>query len=167
MHKYANVSKVSGVESYEYSPTFSYLTVKFKDNTTLTYPSRLNSVNQIRSMCVFADLGIGLHRYLTKNKPTYYEGIPAENDKGLLTSDAEKLNITKISYPTYTFKNIRWNNGKDWVEISFKDGDTKTYTIESCGKRNVINLIRYAIEGKGLKQYIDENKPTAVEDTKL
>lgn len=115
MHKYANISKVSGVESYEYSPTFSYLTVKFKDNTTLTYPARLNSVNQIRSMSVFADLGIGLHRYLTKNKPTYYEGVPAENDNGLLTSDDEKLNITKISYPTYTYKNIRWNNGKDWV----------------------------------------------------
>ena len=165
MHKYANISKVSGVESYECSPTFSYLVVKFKDGEVLTYPARLNSVNQIRSMSVFAELGIGLHRYLTKNKPVYYQGMPAENDNGLLTSDQEKLNISKISYPTYNFKTIRWNNGKDWVEISFKDGDTRTYTIESCGKRNVINLIKYAIEGKGLKQYIDENKPTAVEDT--
>lgn len=73
--------------------------------------------------------------------------------------------MTKVSYPTYTYKNIRWNNGKDWVQIDFKDGSSKTYTIESCGKRNVINIIKNAIEGKGLKQYMDENKPASVEDT--
>lgn len=116
-------------------------------------------------MSVFADLGIGLHRYLTKNKPTYYKGSPAENDKGLLTSEDEKLNINKISYPKYTFDKIRWNNGKDWVEITFKNGKTKTYTIESTGKRDVINMIKFAIKGTGLKQYIDEENPTAVEDT--
>lgn len=73
--------------------------------------------------------------------------------------------MTKVNYPTYTYKNIRWNNGKDWVQIDFKDGGSKTYTIESCGKRNVINIIKSAIEGKGLKQYMDENKPTSVEET--
>lgn len=45
MKHYANISKVSGVDEYEYSSSYSYLTVKFKDNTILTYPARLNSVD--------------------------------------------------------------------------------------------------------------------------
>lgn len=163
MKKYANISKVSGVDSYEYDSAYTYLIVKFNDGTILHYPARLNSIDQIRSMCVFADLGIGLHRYLTKNKPTYLKGVPAKSETNLLEN--EDAVVTKVNYPTYTYKNIRWNNGKDWVEIDFKDGTTKTYTVESAGKRNVINIIKYAIEGKGLKQYLDENKPTPVEDT--
>lgn len=115
-------------------------------------------------MSVFADLGIGLHRYLTKNKPTYLKGYSTENNNNLI-DEQEKWNISKVTYPTYNFKTIKWNSGKDWIEIDFKDGTSKTYTIESTGKRDVISMIKYAIEGKGLKQYIDENKPTAVEDT--
>lgn len=162
MKRYANISKASGVESYDYSPTYSYLTVKFKDKTVLTYTANSNTVDQIRSMSTLADLGIGLHRYLTKNKPIYYKGRPTNSAVDLLND--EDYSVNKISYPKYTFENIRWNNGKDWIEISFKDGHTQTYTIESTGKRDVINMIKYAIKGSGLKQYIDDEKPTSVED---
>ena len=115
-------------------------------------------------MSVFADLGIGLHRYLTKNKPKYIIGSPAPTDVNLLDDDQD-LSVSKISYPSYKFDKIKWNSGKDWIEISFKDGSSKTYTIESTGKRDIINMIRFAIKGTGLKQYIDENKPISVEET--
>lgn len=159
MKRYANISKVSGVESYDYDSTYSFITVKFKSGEILSYTANLNSVDQIRSLTVLADLGIGLNRYLTKNKPNYVKGAIAANNN--ITED---LFVNKVTYPTYQYDKIRWNNGKDWVEIQFKDGRTNVYTIESTGKRDVINIIKYAIKGTGLKQYIDENKPTPVSE---
>jgi hypothetical protein len=160
MKRYANISKVSGVESYEYdSSSYSYITVKFKSGEILSYLAQYNSVNQIRSLTVLADLGIGLNRYLTKNKPNYVKGAIVANN-----NVTEDLFVNKVAYPTYQYDKIRWNNGKDWVEIRFKDGSTNVYTIESTGKRDVINIIKYAIKGTGLKQYIDENKPTPVSE---
>lgn len=67
MKHYSNISGASGVESYDYDSAFTYLVVKFKDGSILAFPSRLNSIDQIRSMCVFADMGVGLHRYINKN----------------------------------------------------------------------------------------------------
>lgn len=162
MKHYANISKVSGVDSYEYDSAYSYIIVKFKSGDILSYPAELSSVNQVRAMCALADLGIGLNRYLTANKPKYIKGVISGS---VYQQTPENQIVTKVNYPTYSFKSVQWNNGRDWVQIRYKDGQSETYTTESTGKRNIINIIKYAIAGSGLKQYLDENKPVSVESS--
>lgn len=164
LKKYKNISKVSGVESYSFDSTaYSYITVKFKTGEILTYTSQNNSVDQIRSLCVFAEIGVGLNRYLTKNKPTYVKGFWVE--PRVESEESNSLITNKVQYPLGGFDKVIWNNGKDWVTVSWKDGKSVTYTTESTGKRDVIGIISAASKGYGLKQYIQEHKPTAVEET--
>lgn len=162
MKKYKNISKVSGVDSYEFGSDYSYISVKFKSGEIYTYLAKDNSVDQIRSLSVFAELGIGLNRYLTANKPKYVLGIWVEPKVDSEVSNS--LNINKVKYPLGGVDKVTWNNGKDWVTIKNTDGSSDTYTVDSCGKRAVLGIIEAAVKGYGLKNYLIDNKPTSVED---
>lgn len=163
MKTYKNISKVSGVDSYEFGSDYSYISVKFKTGEIFTYLAKDNSVDQIRSLSVFAELGIGLNRYLTANKPTYVKGIWVEPKSDDQTSNS--LNINKVKYPLGGIDKVSWNNGRDWVTIKNTDGSSATYTVDSCGKRAVIGIIEAAVKGYGLKQLLIDLKPNSVEST--
>ena len=168
MKSYKNISKVSGVDSYEFGSDYSYITVKFKTGEIYTYLAKDNSVDQIRSLSVFAELGVGLNRYLTANRPTYVKGIWVAGEDPLANQRVDQqtsnsLNINKVKYPLGGIDKVSWNNGRDWVTIKNTDGSSATYTVDSCGKRAVVGLIEAAVKGYGLKQLLIDLKPTPVE----
>jgi hypothetical protein len=60
-----------------------------------------------------------------------------------------------------TYKNLNRNSGikayelgEDFIQVVFNDGDTYLYTYESAGKRNIEEMKKLAVSGKGLSTFI-------------
>lgn len=45
--------------------------------------------------------------------------------------------------------------GKDYIQVSFRDGSVYVYTAESAGVENIEQMKRLAQEGEGLNSYIN------------
>ena len=161
MKRYANLSDRSGVVSYDYDATsYSYITVKFKDGSIYTYTTASNGLSTIMDMIGRGNLGVGLNRYINKYEPSYIKG----EYKPIDTTSTANTVVTKVFYPLGNIKKVEWNDGKNWVKITYNNGDIKTYTEESCGVRNISNIIKKAKEGYGLWSYLQEERPLSVEE---
>lgn len=161
MKRYANLSARSGVQSYDYdSVNYEYITVKFKDGSIYTYTTASNSLSTIMDMIGRGNIGVGLNRYINKYKPSYIKGSYSPT---IVPKKADST-TTKVSYPKGNVSTVVWDRNHSWVKVTFNDGSVKTYTEESCGVRDVTNIIKAAIKGYGLIQYIKDNKPLSVEE---
>lgn len=144
---------------------YSYITIKFKDDIIYSYTINDNASYIIRNMIIFAQEGIGLNRYINLCKPVYKKGelnLIDQNDN----INKNSLNIINIDYHS-TAKSriikICYDETKTWVQLTLKNGEIRTYTVDTMGQDTILNIINLAIKGRGLKAYLVKNKIYSIE----
>lgn len=161
MREYKNLSRRSGVKSYEYDTRgFSWITVQFKDSSIYSYTVDTCGMSNVFEMISLAEIGRGLNRHINYYQPPYI--------LGRLTS-ANIPNVADVKYteyPSLSVKSVKWEDAEkpSWFRVEYKNGQTTNYTIESCGSRNLAKLVELAKKGYGLLAYIKKNELKSVED---
>lgn len=161
MKKYKNLSERSGVAEYEFDTTaFQWITVQFKDGGVYSYTADTCGAASVFEMISLAEIGRGLNRFINFYDPDYI--------LGRLTSATMPTgkNVHKTSYPSLSVKSIQWDESDtpQWIRIAYKNGQTTTYTVESCGDKTVAKLIELAQKGYGLLAFIKKEQPNSVHD---
>jgi hypothetical protein len=59
------------------------------------------------------------------------------------------------TYNSYGSNITGYDDGEDYIEVQFANGDTYTYTYESAGKDNVEQMKSLAESGGGLNSFIN------------
>ena len=162
MRKYKNLSERSGVAQYEYDTTsFGWITVQFKDGSIYSYTAETCGMNNVFEMISLAEIGRGLNRHINYYQPGYILGR-------LTSANMPQIgNVQVGNYPSINVKQVKWdtdNAEPTWFRVEYKNGQSTTYTIESCGSRNLAKLVQLAKKGYGLLAWIKNEQPKSVED---